>query len=337
MQTQRITTGRQVPALSWDGDDLVDFSRGPTRWSPDGTDDSPPIFRAFPSSFDHAVVSPSGRFHVLYIERGTKALLLRNGKLLRELDRSYYHAEEFDYPVALGALPDGREVVVHCPDQYNVLQIDDAETGQRITDGPRTPRDVFHSRLSISPDGRRLLATGWVWHPYGIAMIFDLAAAPNDPTVLDSGGVLPAETVCAEVESACWLDNDLVAIAASDDAPFHDDDDQEGSGGLGPGQLGIWSGSSARWLHRSPLTHPAGTMIACGKHIVSLYGHPRLIDPASGETIAEWPDIDAGTKDRSYGVTRKPTPVTAAHPDGTRLAIAQTDHIAILNLEPSAR
>ncbi|WP_327141068.1 hypothetical protein [Nocardia sp. NBC_01327] len=44
--------------------------------------------------------------------------------------------------------------------------------------------------------------------------------------------------------------------------------------------------------------------------------------------------MDAGTKDRSYGVTHIPTPVATAHPDGTRLAIAQPDHIAILDLEP---
>ncbi|MCU1644805.1 MAG: hypothetical protein JWN03_5080 [Nocardia sp.] len=333
MRAQRISTARQVSALSWDGDDLVDFSHGPTRWSSDGTAaDSPQIFRVFSGSFDHALVSPSGRFEVLYGERGTKALLLRDGKLLRELDRSYYHAEDFDYPVALGVLTDGRDVVVHCPDKYNILQIDDAETGQRITEGSRTPQDVFHSRLSISPDGRHLLAAGWVWHPHGIAMVFDLAAAVKDPAVLDGRGILPAETSDAEIESACWLDNDRVAIAASNEDPF--EDDQENSDKLAPGQLGIWSVRAARWLHRSTLAHPAGTMIACGERIVSLYGHPRLIDPISGRTLLEWPDVDAGTKDRSYGVTHIPTPVAIAHPDGTRLAIAQTDHISILKLEP---
>ncbi|MRH91531.1 hypothetical protein GFY24_29515 [Nocardia sp. SYP-A9097] len=328
MQAQRITTGRQVSALSWDGDDLVDFSNGPTRWSPDGTADSPQIFHVFAGSFDHAVASPSGRFDVLYAERGTKALFLSGGELLRELDRSYYHAEDFDFPVALGTLPDGREVVVHCPNEYNVLQIDDAETGRRITEGSRTPQDVFHSRLSISPDGRYLLAAGWVWQPYGIAMIFDLAAAVKDPTVLDGLGLLPAVMCDAEVESACWLDSDRVAIAAS-----NEDGDAEPDT-LAPGQLGIWSVSSARWLSRSPLSHPVGTMIACGERIVSLYGHPRLIDPTSGRTLIEWPDVDAGRKSGSYGVTHVPTPVAVAHPDGTRLAIAQTDHIAVLKLEP---
>ncbi|QIS12256.1 hypothetical protein [Nocardia arthritidis] len=240
-------------------------------------------------------------------------------------------AEDFDYPITLGALPDGREVVVHCPDEYNVLQIDDAETGRRITEGPRSPTDVFHSRLSISPGGRYLLVAGWVWHPYGIAMIFDLAAAAEDAKVLDGPGVLPLDAIYAEVESACWLDDDRVAVAASNDDPLDNKDSD--SDVLGPGQLGIWSVGSARWLHRSTVTHPVGTMIACGARIMSLHGHPRLIDPGSGRLLAEWPDVDAGAKDSSYGVTHIPTPVAAAHPNGTRLAIAQQDHIAILNLE----
>ncbi|MFB7718513.1 hypothetical protein [Nocardia sp. NPDC056100] len=276
------------------------------------------------------MVSRSGRFEVLYAERGTKALLLRAGELLRELDRSYYHAADFDYPIALGALPGGREIVVHCPREYNVLQIDDAVTGECITKGPRTPRDVFHSRLSISPDGRHLLAAGWVWHPFGIAMIFDLVAAVQDPAVLDGPGILRADISDAEIESACWLDSDRVVIAASNEDPSEDEEDP---GTLAPGELGVWSVGSSRWLHRARLTHPVGTMIACEERIVSLFGHPRLIDPASGRTLLEWPDVDAGAKDRSYGVGQVPTPVVAVHPDGTRLAIAQSDHIAILNLE----
>lgn len=325
MQAQRITTERQVSALAWEGDDLVDFFHGPTRWTPDGAADSPQIFRMFGGPFDHAMYSPSSGFQVLYAERGTKALLLRDGELVRELDRSYYHAEDFDYPVALGALPDGREVIVHCPNKYSVLQIDDAETGQRLTKGPRTPQDMFHSRLSISPGGRYLLAAGWVWHPHGVAMIFDLTAAVKDPAVLDGEGILPADISDAEIESACWLDDDRVVIAASNEEQFEGD-----SGKLAPGELGIWSVGSRCWIHRSRVHHPVGTMIACGERVMSLHGHPRPIDPISGRTLIEWPDVDAGTKDRSYGVRHIPTPVATAHPDGTRLAIAQSDHIAIL-------
>jgi hypothetical protein len=74
-------------------------------------------------------------------------------------------------------------------------------------------------------------------------------------------------------------------------------------------------------------------MVGCGDRVITLYGHPRLVDPATGAVVAEWPDIDAGTKEGSYGVTHVPTPVTVLHPDRTRLAIAQPDHIAVIHLD----
>jgi Fe-S oxidoreductase len=37
-------------------------------------------------------------------------------------------------------LPDGPEILVHCPDRYNVLEIEDLESGQRLTDGERVRR-----------------------------------------------------------------------------------------------------------------------------------------------------------------------------------------------------
>lgn len=265
MPVQHIATQKQVMSLVWDGDDLVDFANGPDRWSPDGVADLPRIRRAFGFPFDQAIVSPSGRLQVVYAERGTKALLICDGKLLRELNRSYYHAEDFDYPIALGILPDGREVVVHCPDAYNVLQADDAETGQRLTEGSRKPSDVFHSRLSISPDGRHLFMAGWFWHPYGVGMVFDLQRALTDPETLDERGIMPLyEAVDAEVESGCWLDSDRLVIATTAEEAL----DGNEPDALGPGQLGVWSISAARWLHRTTITYPIGTMISCGERVM---------------------------------------------------------------------
>lgn len=316
----------EAQSLVWNGDDLVDVVGGGRRWGPDGVEQPASVIHGFP--FDRSVVSPSGRYSVVYAERGTKALLLDGDRLVRELNRSYYQADAFDYPVALGALQDGREVLVHCPDEYNVLEIEDAESGERLTGGERDPKDVFHSRLEVSPDGTRLLSAGWFWHPYGVVEVFDLASALTDPAVLDGRGVLPLDPgIDAEVVSACWLDGDRLAVATGGEPR-----DDEETPALGPRQLGVWSLSVRRWIHRSRVDFCIGTLIARGDTVISLYGHPRLIDVTTGAVVAEWPTVEVPRRDGSYGVTHIPTPVVALHPDGTRLAVAQPESIAIITL-----
>jgi len=316
----------EAQSLVWDGDDLVDVVGGGRRWGPDGVEHPAPVTHGV--LFDRSVVSPSGRYSVVYAERGTKALLLDGDRLVRELNRSYYQADVFDYPVALGALQDGREVLVHCPEEYNVLEIEDAESGERLTVGERHPKDVFHSRLAVSPGGTHLLSAGWLWHPHGVVEVFDLASALTDPAVLDGQGVLPEDPgIVAEVASACWLDGDRLAVATGGESL-----DGEETPALGPGQLGVWSLSARGWVHRSKVDFSIGTLIARGDTVVSLYGHPRLIDVTTGAVVAEWPTVEVPRRDGSYGVTHIPTPVVALHPDGIRLAVAQPDTIAIITL-----
>jgi hypothetical protein len=315
----------EAQSLVWNGDDLVDVVGG-CRWSPDGVEQRASVVRGDP--FDRSVVSSSGRYSVVYAERGTEALLLDGDRIVRELDRSYDYAEDFDYAVALGVLRDGREVLVHCPEEYNVLEIEDAESGEWLTGGERHPRDVFHSRLAVSPGGTHLLSAGWLWHPYGIVEVFDLASALTDPAVLDGPGVLPSEPgVNAEVVSACWLDDDRLVVATGDGLV-----DDEENPGLGPRRLGVWSLSAGRWVHYGRVDFPVGTLIARGDTVVSLYGHPRLIDVTTGAVVAEWPTVEVPQREGSYGVTHIPTPVAALHPDGTRLAVAQPESIAVIAL-----
>jgi hypothetical protein len=339
----RFPIDKPVPALEWDGDDLVAPENGPIRWAPDGTKHEPRVFRTFGGPFDRGVASACGRYRVLYAERGTKALLLDRGELVRELDRSYYHAEDFDYPAAVGALPDGRDVVVHCPKAYNELQIDDVHTGERLTVGPRRPQDVFHSRLSVSPDGNHLLAVGWVWHPFGVASVFSLPDALADPTTLDGDGVAPlADVDAGEITCAGWLDADRIAVTTAYEEHATNAEKEAGTnagtggdtdvGALGPGQVGVWSLRAGRWLHRSALAFEAGVTLVRGEHLVTLHHHPRLVDPATGRVLAEWPEVPSGSWTYCFGVNHVPTPVAALHPDGTRLALATPGAITVIEL-----
>lgn len=172
---------------------------------------------------DRAVAT--GPYTVRYAVRGTTAHVFHRDRHLRELTRAEYRATDYDYPLAVGVLPDGRAVLAHCPEEYDRLEIEDLATGERITTGTRDPADVFHSRLELSPDGRHLLSAGWVWHPYGILRVYDLAAALADPATLDGPGVLPTSPgLDAEVASACWLDADRIAVATTGEETLDDDD-----------------------------------------------------------------------------------------------------------------
>jgi hypothetical protein len=322
-----IETSRPVRSLAWtDGGDLYDPVGGGRRWSADGTEHDSTFFFGF--SFDRAIAF--GRFWVVYVERGTKALLLKDGKVIRELNRSFYCADAYDYPVTLGTLADGRVVVIHCPDEYNILQIEDAETGERLTTGKRQPADVFHSQLAISPDGRRLLSVGWLWHPFGVAAAFELDQALKDPVALDGDGILPTwRGIDAEVMAGRWIDAERVVLATGAETLGN-----EVEGALGPNELGVWSFAESVWVRRHQVDVPVGALVVVGESVISLYGHPRRISLATGEVIAEWPELELPERQGCLAPQDTPPPVVALHPDGRRLAIAQETGIAVVDLVP---
>ncbi len=116
-------------SLLWLGGHLYDVSRGWRRV--DGTDERDVNWAPF-GEFDSALVSPSGDLAALVDTDGTKALLLEpRGHVVRELNRSWYCADAYRYPLALFTLPDGRTGVVHCPEHYNQIEIEVAATGER--------------------------------------------------------------------------------------------------------------------------------------------------------------------------------------------------------------
>jgi len=297
-----------IHALAWRGDTPVDPSAG-----------------FGPRQGDRAVFH--GDFAVVYPERGTSARVFEGGEPLREIPRAEYHAEDYDYPVAIGSV-DGRDVLVHCPEEYNRLEIDDLRTGERLTAGERTPEDCFHSRLSISPDGRHLLVAGWVWHPYGIVQVFDLRKALTDPAHLDGAGVLPMSPgLDAEVASACWLDADRVAVATNEET-LHDED------GDGPDvdvqTLAVWSLSRAGWISVVRTAEALGTIFArSGEEVLALHGHPRVLRVATAEVTGAWPEVEVPTRDGAFGVTHMESAVAAVRADG-RMAVASGPEIVAL-------
>ncbi|MGW7239540.1 hypothetical protein [Streptomyces sp. NPDC054804] len=310
MTMESIPVKSAPKSLAWQGDELVSATGGGRRWGRDGVERRAPFAWSFP--FDAGTTSASGAYSAVYQERGTKAVLLGGDRAVRELNRSYYHATDYDYPLALGALADGREVVVHCPDEYNVLQIEDAASGERLTAGGREPEDVFHSRLSLSPDGRHVLSVGWLWQPFGTALVYDTTLALTDPGTLEGEGVLPIAAVMNGVVTAgCWLDADRLVLATG-----AEEWDEEEAAGLPARHLGVWSVSGGRWLHRSPVTdaEPGVLLLPRGDQVICFSGHPRLLDTATGVVVAEWPEVSVPLKAGCFGHRRVPTPAASRPP-----------------------
>lgn len=131
--------------------------------------------------------SPGGRFAAVvndYGRYGAVVDLERGGAVTLELDGGDYHPETV--PFALAFTRHGDRIAVIHRTAWNRLDVSDAETGQLLTPRtiePITPGslpehhlDYFHGRLHLSPDGRWIADDGWIWHPTGVPLVWDLRA-----------------------------------------------------------------------------------------------------------------------------------------------------------------
>ena len=338
--TQSSFNATGIHSLCWRGDELVDWVGGGRVFAADGTER--PARVSYGYRFDAATASPDGRFAVIYERSGTKGLLLHDGQIVRELDRSFYHADAYEYPVALFNDPDGRVLLAHCPKDYCRVELEEAETGRPLTaSADRKPSDFFHSRLAASPHGKRLLSAGWLWHPVSLVVSFDVAQALADPRHLDDRGDLPSSfnPGLTEESSACWLDDDCIAVAASAEPK---EDSVEGDAGprLRPRGLAVYDVIKRTCLQAFQLDEPAGTILALGKrYVLSLYRHPKLVDLSTGKVVHVWTELRSGLQDGSImwhlDGDAKPPPM-AFDPASNRFAIVNGDTVTRIEFSHSA-
>jgi hypothetical protein len=261
----------QLRSLAWDGDTLVDWVGG-ARYRLDGTCEKLNVGYAF--RFDAAV--GLGRCGVSFEARGTKGRLLRdNGRrptgnivplsvdIVREIDRSYYRATDYYYPVTLFRLADGRLVIAHCPRGYNRLDVEEFEGGCLTPRPIEGSVDIFHARLEASLDGRWLISNGWVWTPWRGVFVYDVAKALAQPSYLSTAGETLAlgEGSEWEVEGATFLGHRIVCVTNEEKAA-----------------LTIYDLDMRRHEHLIELREPPGTrlMPAGDDHVVLFDGQPRL-------------------------------------------------------------
>ncbi|WP_116813539.1 hypothetical protein [Steroidobacter cummioxidans] len=316
-----------VQSLAWDGNDLIDWVGGGARYELDGKHAAARVRYAY--TFDAAATSPSGEFQVIYTRLGTKGLVLRRGEIIREINRSFYQADVYEYPLALFCLEDGREVLAHCPDEYCRLELHDLASGERLTDSDqRSPGDFFHSRLAISPCGRYLLSAGWIWHPVDAVHVYDIATALANPSHLDGAG-LPLDAR-ADESSATFLDNGRLAVAL-DGCEIDEDEIPPPSAR----ELRIYDLATAAVLASTRPPEKVGSMMAVGAHhLLTLHEHPRLLHIPSNEIIRSWPEIRSGTQISGILMDRRHLPPPMAlDPVNARCAIASSNCIHVLLFE----
>lgn len=327
----RVIPAAGVRSLVWVNGRLTDLVSGNVEYELDGTRRGPRFFYAY--RFDAAIVSPSGNFSALYERLGTKSILLGpERRLIRELNRSYYHAHVSAYPIAFFRLVDGREALAHCPEEYCHLRVEDPATGALLSraETGRLP-SMFHSRLSANAQGNRIMSAGWVWHPFDTVRVFELEQTSDERYSLE-----PCDECCnraAEVSSATFNDSGhLIVTSAKGAEDYFDDEPGER---LRPGMIGVYDLDQQSLVSLAELEEEAGTLMAVGlHHVIGFFDHPKLIEVKSGRVLCRWPELKTGQQTSSILWHKPLPPHVALDPGSGRFAVANDRQITVVTLSP---
>lgn len=319
---------QDVRSLVWQGDSLIDWVGGKRRFTLDGETESRSVIFAY--RFDAVCTSATGTYSVLYQRRGTKGLVLKDAQIVREINRSFYHADVYEYPVCFAQRSSGQEVLIHCPDEYCQIEIEDVESGERLTHlNERKPIDFFHSRLSVDPTSTYLLSAGWVWHPFDFIAIFDIEAAIANPQLLDENKLVPPAAV--EIGSAAFVNMNRIMFNTSDES-FLDDDYADDE--IEPNHIGIWDIPTRSLIGKTPVKELLGTLMPISEdYVVGFYQHPKLVKVATGEIIAELPELATGKQVSSIIHHIEPVPPLATDTKNHRFAVANENEIVVVSVQ----
>ncbi len=238
---------------------------------------------------------------------------LRTGCRTIELHGGDYHPETVPFSFAF-VEHEGRTVAIHRT-AWNRLDASDAETGQLLTErgptsysrGEERPEhylDYFHGRLIVSPDGRRILDDGWVWHPVGIPTVWDLARWLESNVWESEDGLSQMSLAYRDYywnHGMCWLDSSNIAISG-----IGDDDDRmiDGARIFTAEERDASSGAWRLARELAAFAGPSGSFFSDGRRLFA----------AGVEGLTIW-DIEAGAL---VGRIEGFTP-TRQHPNGREL------------------
>ena len=322
MKRQSIKTN-YLQTICWVDNTIVDCASAGRKYTLDGQ-----VKELYKYTFgfgDTAIASSDGQYAFIYQKLGTKGLLLKNGDILREINRSYYCAEVYEYPAAFVTI-DNRTFLVHCPVKYCRLDFEDVETGQIVTDDQdRNPSDYFHSRLEISPNGKYLMSKGWFWHPWDDIRLFDIRKCFDSPKELDKSEIYP--NVGTEICTASFIDENKVLIGSSDEEEMNN----ELLENLPQKHIAIWDIELNQISKPIKIQSEFGNLFAINEKFAwDLFKFPKIIDLETGEIVDKDESLASGLQKSSIIHHIDKLPKVAFNRQTKQIAITKDENIEIL-------
>jgi len=322
MKRQTIPTN-YLKTICWLNSTIIDWASAGKQYTLDGKTD-----QLGENSFDFgdsAITSADGQYAFIFQKLGTKGRLLKNGALLREINRSSYYADVYEYPAAFVTF-NGKTFLIHCPFEYCRLDFEEVETGQIITNNEgRNPGDFFHSRLEISPNGRYLMSKGWLWHPRDAIKVFDIQECIRNPKLLDESEIYP--NVAVEIASASFIDDHRILLGSSDEEAINDELIEN----LPPKHIAIWDITLNQISKPVKMNIEFGNLFAINdQYAWDIYGFPKIINLVTGEIVDQEESLPSGLQNSSIIHHLKELPQVAFNQQTKQLAITNGDRIEII-------
>ena len=252
-------------------------------------------------------------------------MLLKNGELFREINRTSYQSAVYEFPAAFLNY-NNRTYLIHCPIEYCRLDIEDAETGEIMTNKvEREPVDFFHSRLEVSLDHQFILSKGWYWHPWDGIKLFDVEACMRNPRLLDEG-VSPPD-VGTEISSASFINEEEILVYATMEEAMEEELEEP----IPQGHLAIWNIQTNTINNAVKVEGNCGNFFAIDhKKCWDLLGYPKQISLENGAVIDKEESIFSGKQASSIIHHLGLLPKIAYNQKSKQIAIAHENKIEIL-------
>jgi len=321
--TRQTLTANYLNTISWFNNTIVDWDSAGTQYFLDGsTKQLRKYHLGLPSSA--AITTPDGMYNFIYSRLGTKGLLLKNGELLREIDRSYYCADVYEYPAAFATVKN-KTYLIHCPISYKQLDFEDVETGQLITNIPgREPIDFFHSRLEISPDGKYLIDRGWAWHPLDWLEVYNIQDCLDNPKLLDNSTLSP--DIGTEICTASFINSSKILIGSSNEVINNERADE-----MPIKSLAIWDLETNRISNPTKVNGTFGNLFAINDDYAwDMFDYPKIINIHTGEIVDKDETIDSGKRNSAIAYSLNEYPQIIFNRDTKQIALSGKDKIEVL-------